>query len=1330
MSERDAQPSSPIGWKLGLLVIVIGIGIFAWLRLAPAPIGPGPIPPGGTADSPVDPLRAIALKNEAIALMENGQYEEAVERFAELEPLAVGDLMVRKNRAIAALLAVSPEALDKVRYPEKYQTGFARAADLVTELQSGVGSFAIGHLLAARLAEQRDDRLKTIEELEAAVKLVQGDPALEVEVYLASRISDDKDLQARGAAALKRAAEKANDNLWILTELAIAQGMAQDADVAKTFGQLQQCCQPFVEMIKKLRNIDLREMLTKGEVAVGKGDWNTVVRNARLVSNMLKPEIATKLDQRRVVKHLLEYVVHDFSGDWYRQHRQTLSEAPTKTLSPINVSFIEAEAVDQLPPLADIRDVKIADFDLDGRWDVIVLLSGQVIVFGQPESATVGDAASNSSRWITLCEAVVPSGMKKLIACDLDRDTEETPDDHRFIGQLKEPTEKAPAGAAERAEDADIDLLVYGDDGVLFLRNVFDKATKTRSLESVSQGPAFEALRDVLAIAPADLDHDGDLDLVLSSGSGLSLWQNNDSREHTKFADISARSALSPSDLKASVLLPVDWNLDMQIDVLVTGPEVTQPGVLENISHGRFRWREAPLKRSEIGGAHSLHILNFYSWNLGWEMLAATKERILTNHVITETDPPVPTQDKLPPNAMFSSPSEARPDASQGLLLWDFNNDGHRDLLTWNDSQVSFDETTQFPADQITPKGAFAIVPYTHPIQGDHPKRNPQPLVPDQTGKVTTCCVADFDGDGDEDVLIVTDQRARWIRNDGGHKNHWIDLSIRADKDRKPQRDSERVNAHGVGSIVELLAAEQVPHSRVVEGQSTHFGLGSVQQVDAVRILWTNGVPQNVLRPKAGQPIAAQQILKGSCPYLYTWDGEKWAFFTDCLWAAPIGLQFAEGVLATPREWEYLQIDGDRLREVNGEYRLMLTEELWEAAYFDQVRLLAVDHPADVELYSNEKVGPPSIAEFKLHPVRKRHIPVAAHDHRGRDVLDKLAKRDERYLRAFDKIIQQGLAEEHFIELDLGDLSDARSATLFLTGWIFPTDTSINVSLSQNPDRDAPKPPSIWVVDEGEKGETKWRMAIPYIGFPGGKTKTIAVDLSEALGLARPDEKNLKSEISNLKSQISNLKSTRIRIVTSMELYWDEMFFTVNELDAKHTITEMPMLSADLQYRGFSARLPHPEFGPERYDAADVSTAPQWPPMGGKFTRYGDVKVLLTEADDRLAILGAGDAVTIRFHAETSRDKLPPGWKRDFILHNVGYDKDADLNTVYGQFVEPLPFRAMQGYPDSTGAEYPDSDTHRDYLSRFQTREQSRAKFWNSGGTVRGQAPQKSKMAE
>ena len=1239
--QRKARP-----WHWVVVgLIVAGVAMIVVLRGRPI----GNEKNGNEKNGHVDPVHALELKNDAIALMENGRFDLSAEKLSELELLLPNEPLVRRNRAIAAVLAVSPGGIDKTREPAAYERGLVRATDAVKKLLAAEPELPIAHLLAARLAENHGEFRMAVEHLEKAATLSNGAAAFEAEVYLASQRGQDPDLETRGIAALQRAAKVNSDNLWVLSELAIGQVTRRQDEAKLTLTRLRETSQPFVEFVQQHYRVNITDLIDKAVAAVEKKDWDIAIRNVRLVSNVLRPEIATKLDMKRVVKHPLEYVLFDFSPEWQKQYGHAAKSSETVAAARVEVTFKEADAADQLPPLAGIRDVKIADFDLDGRWDVIVLLNGQVIVFGQSDDP--------KSRWVTLCEAVVPSGLTKLVAADLDRDTEETPEGHRFIGQRTAPPgeKKEIVGASESVEDADIDLLIFGDEGVIFLRNDYDPATKTRSFKTLSQEAAFEALRNVLAIAPADIDHDGDLDLVISTGSGMSIWQNNDSREHTKFADISSRSALPPSDLKPTVLLPVDWNFDVQMDVLVTGPGVTKSGYLENVSHGRLRWRERPQHMLEIAGTNSIELGAVETDPLNWELLGSRKPEW------------------------------------NGQRLWDFNNDGLRDQFNWTETSIALFEFAAYQSDQASHRGIV-----------EHGPPKELSLTLGLQEKINTCEIADFDADGDEDVLVVTDQRSVWIRNDGGNKNGWIDLSIRADKDRKPQRDAERTNIHGVGSWLELRGAglPEIPghrqHVRIVEGQSTHFGLGSAKQVDAARIIWTNGIPQNVIHPRAGEAIAAQQTLAGSCPYLYTWDGEQWTFYTDCLWAAPIGLQLAEGVLAPAREWEYLKIDGHRLRETNGEYRVMLTEELWEAAYFDQVRLLAVDHPADVEFFSNEKVGPPSISEFQLHPVRNRRTPVTAHDHRGRDVLPKIAKRDDQFLRAFDKIILQGLTEEHFIELDLGDLNSAKNVTLFLTGWIFPTNTSINVSLSQNPDRDAPKPPSIWMPNES--GE--WREAISYIGFPGGKTKTIAVDLSQLLADGRgPMADGRQSQ------------PFRLRIVTSMELYWDEMFFTVDEPPLEHTLTPLPLLGADLQFRGFSARLPHSEFGPERYDASQITKETQWPPMGGKFTRFGDVTELLKDSDDRLAILGAGDAVTIRFRADQA-PKLPPGWKRDFIIHNVGYDKDADLNTVYGQYVEPLPFQAMRGYPDPTGAEFPDSPIHRADQHRFQTREQSRRAFW------------------
>jgi hypothetical protein len=357
---------------------------------------------------------------------------------------------------------------------------------------------------------------------------------------------------------------------------------------------------------------------------------------------------------------------------------------------------------------------------------------------------------------------------------------------------------------------------------------------------------------------------------------------------------------------------------------------------------------------------------------------------------------------------------------------------------------------------------------------------------------------------------------------------------------------------------------------------------------------------------------------------------------------------------------------------------------LWEAGYFDKVQLIAIDHPAEVEIYSNEKVGPPNIAEFKIHTVTNRLSPIAAMDQRGRDLRAQLAKRDGEFVKAFEQRIRQGLAPEHYVELDLGALKDPQRITLFLTGWIFPTDTSLNIAFLQDPETDGPRMPSVWVPDE----DGEWKETVAYMGFPGGKTKTIAVDLSGAF---------LTDDY-------------RVRIKTTAEIYWDEAFYTVDEPAVELRQMPLTLESADLHYRGFSQAVAYRENSPRLYDHCRVTRAAMWPPMRGKFTRYGDVRELLLAGDDIMAVLGAGDAMTLRFRVP--QHEPPPGWSRDFLLHSIGWDKDADLNTIYGQTVEPLPFRAMKSYPYGPDEPAPDSEAYHRYLRRYQTREQDPSAFW------------------
>ena len=114
--------------------------------------------------------------------------------------------------------------------------------------------------------------------------------------------------------------------------------------------------------------------------------------------------------------------------------------------------------------------------------------------------------------------------------------------------------------------------------------------------------------------------------------------------------------------------------------------------------------------------------------------------------------------------------------------------------------------------------------------------------------------------------------------------------------------------------------------------------------------------------------------------------------------------------------------------------------------------------------------------------------------------------------------------------------------------------------------------------------------------------------------------------------------------------------------------------------------------------------------MQGHFTRYGNVLPLLTENDDQMAILGSGDGLLVEF--PTPIADVPEGWTRDFILHTVGWDKDADLNTVYGQSVDPLPFQSMTRYPIPPTEVHGNGRSYREYLDRYQQRSQHPLRFW------------------
>jgi len=1195
-------------------------------------------------------LKHLQKMHQAIGLLENAvrtsQFDSANTIFTDLANAHPNQLMPLRNLAVGRYLAIraTRDAMENSKLPPGSKTATIRqsvtlAEQAVETLIRFAPRSAIAHLLAARVtlasdlgnADKSRDGLteKALTYLRTARSLDPTNLAVAYAIYEAAKNSDDSKLAVERAAALKTALGIAPGNIAIARLYLAEQAATQDPTILETIATARESTTALRQhLLRTGQDLDPWKYLSDATKALDDNDWPGVQQNAAFFDNIVRPQDYARSDRLRCDPHSLEFLIHDFDETFHERYQAR----DTSTGDPISISF--GSFPWQPTPIAISRgeDFRIVDFDLDERPDFLVLSDARLTVYRQ---------ASAGEPWSEMLTQRVPDGYTQLLAADLYM-----VDDTKRSRKLTRPADgKALDPSQGPRHNTYMGVVLYGPAGAIVYRNNLDrsKESKTPAFTLVEQPADFNHLKSILSVCPADLDHDGDLDLAISSEAGVSLWFN---RGNMTYVDMSTLSTLPSKETLIRRFAAVDWDRDVDIDLLAIGPDRTSFGVFENLRHGQFRWRPLHDTHPAVEPGNDLRVVEL-DGNVSWDLLLAGPKGLQT--LLTTTSRPGAVRPL--------STHQARTESTSHLRPCDYDNDGYTDLFCLSDQRATLYRGSA--------GGRFA--PVTTPGLG-------------QANGVISIQVADLDQDGDQDLALLTPEGIELRRNQGGNTNHWLDIRIIGKDD---EQQTGRVNHYGIGSMLEIQSAGHY-QAQVVTEETTHFGLAKAERADLARMLLTNGIPQGVVLPEANQLIAEPQVTKGSCPFIYTWRNGHFEFLTDCLWGAPIGLQVAEGVQVPGRPWEYLAIRGNELQPDDGVYRIKFTEELWEAAYFDHAELLVVDHPADVMIYTNEKVGPGAIAEPTIHAVREPRSPRSLTDQHGNSLNKLLAAQDNRFARAYDHKYRQGLVDEHFVEIDLGTIPGEAAVKLFLTGWIQPTDTSLNIAFSQNPDLAGPRLPFVQARDS----VGNWNTIIDYMGFPGGKTKTIAIDLAGKL----PPQ------------------SSRLRIVTSAEIYWDHIFFTVGPTTAPLKVTRVLPGSAELVYRGFSKRLPRQPLGPELFRYAETTKSPLWPPMQGHFTRYGDVLPLLSENDDQMAILGSGDALLVEFPAPVT--DVPAGWTRDFILHTVGWDKDADLNTVYGQSVGPLPFQAMTSYPIPPTQDHGTGRSYREYLDRYQHRSQHPLHFW------------------
>ncbi|MCU1305631.1 MAG: repeat protein, partial [Acidobacteriaceae bacterium] len=628
--------------------------------------------------------------------------------------------------------------------------------------------------------------------------------------------------------------------------------------------------------------------------------------------------------------------------------------------------------------------------------------------------------------------------------------------------------------AGDYDNDGRIDLAISGVAGVILLHNEkdgkFRDVTKEAGIRSGS----------TLGMTFIDYDHDGDLDLYTNNFQDFPreganplelprdaksvsshMWRNNGNGTFTDVTEAVGLGVAVPS----IAAIGTDYNNDRATDLLVTQWGRT-PIIFQNPREGKF---------TEVNAWHgtmpatAAGVAVFDFNKDGWMDVA-----------FTHWGAPGLTLWRNVGGKSFEQVSLPKMNWVRcwGVTAFDYDNDGWIDLAAVGETADGRGEIRLFR--NMGSKG-FQDVSGEVGLSAVQ-LRGPRALI-----------AVDYDGDGATDLLVTQNHGPmKLLRNQGGNKNKYLRIALRGLADNKS----------GIGTKVEVFAGAtrqkwEVQATSGYLGQGTSeiiAGLGTATEADVVRVLWPTGVLQDEIQLASGREQVVSEIDRrgSSCPTLFAWDGKRYRLIGDMIGAGVIGHWVGAGERNVPRPTEYIKVPGDLVQQRNGRLSFRLMEPMEEVVYLDQVKLMAIDHPRDVDVYPNEYFASnPPFPAFKVIASRNARPPAGAWDENKRDLLPEL--KAVHYISGFEVLPFKGFTKLHSLELDMGEPYQGGSLRLLLHGLIeYFTATGMYAA-----DQAGIHAISPYVEAMDAKG--RWVRVIDDMGFPAGLARTMVADLSGRL---------------------------------------------------------------------------------------------------------------------------------------------------------------------------------------------------------------------------------------